>query len=476
MDPARIEEVFEAQRKNRWRVAQSSAEQRIARLKVLRAALLARGHEIVAAMKHDFGKCQAEVAMTEIAPVTDEIAFVCARLKRWMKPKRMAGHLFTLGSRSEVCYEPKGQVLILAPWNYPVNLFLLPLIGAIAAGNVVMMSASDRTTHTEAVLTKLINETFPSNEVAAFTGGVPAAEALMECPFDHVFFTGSPAVGKKIMAKAAQHLASVTLELGGKSPVVLDVSADIPKAALAIAVGKFLNAGQTCICPDHVWVPRALCAEFEANISRLIREFYGETPEQRRASPDFARLVDLRGWQRLRHLLDVSIAEGAQTVIGGDSDESMHYIAPTILRAVTASMSIMQEEIFGPVLPVLAYDSLDEVLAFIQGGGKPLALYAFGSDEAFIDRMLRETSAGGTVINNTLLHVVNSHLPFGGTGQSGQGSYHGHHSFRTFSHERAVVHQGGAIASLVPLPHPPYAKMKRIEKMVLKHKTGLGPG
>lgn len=475
MDPSNIQEVFEAQRQNRWHIAQSTAEQRIAKLKHLREALLARRHEIVAAMQKDFGKCQAEVAMSEIAPVTDEIAFVCARLKRWMKPRRVAAHLFTLGSRSEVRYESKGQVLILAPWNYPVHLFLLPLVGAIAAGNVVMMSASDRTSHTEAVLTQLICETFPSNEVAAFTGGVPAAEALMECPFDHVFFTGSPAVGKKVMAKAAQHLATVTLELGGKSPAVLDASCDISKTALAIAIGKFLNAGQTCIAPDHVWVPRALCAEFLAAISKQIREFYGDTPERRLASPDFARLVDARGWQRMKHLLETSIAAGAHAVIGGETDEASRYVAPTVLSGVTTSMPIMQEEIFGPLLPVLAYDSLDEVLAFIQSGGKPLALYAFGRDEAFIQRMLCETSAGGTVINNTLLHIVNSHLPFGGAGQSGQGSYHGHHSFLTFSHERAVVHQGGFIASLVPLPHPPYSKMKAIEKMVLKQKTGLGP-
>ncbi len=475
MVPSDIQAVFEAQRKNRWHIAQSTAEQRIAKLKLLKAALLARRHEIVAAMQKDFGKCQAEVAISEIAPVTDEIAFVCARLKRWMRPRRTGGHLFTLGSRSEVCYEPKGQVLILAPWNYPVNLFLLPLVGAIAAGNVVMMSVSDRTPHTEEVLTQLINETFPANEVAAFRGGVPAAEALMECPFDHVFFTGSPVVGKKIMAKAAQHLASVTLELGGKSPAVLDASCDISKTALAIAIGKFLNAGQTCIAPDHVWVPRALCAEFLSAISRLIREFYGDTPEQRRASPDFARVVDARGWQRMKHLLDSSIASGAQAVIGGETDEATRYVAATVLSGVTPDLIIMQEEIFGPLLPVLAYDSLDEVLAFIQSGGKPLALYAFGHDETFIQRMLRETSAGGTVINNTLLHIVNSHLPFGGTGQSGQGSYHGHHSFLTFSHERAVVHQGGFIASLVPLPHPPYSKMKAIEKIVLKQKTGLGP-
>ena len=216
-------------------------------------------------------------------------------------------------------------MLILAPWNYPVHLFLLPLVGAIAAGNVVMMTASDRAPHTEAMLSQLINETFPLNEVAAFSGGVAAAEALMECPFDHVFFTGSPAVGKKIMAKAAQHLATVTLELGGKSPAVLDASCDVSKAALAIAFGKFRNAGQTCICPDHVWVPRALCGDFMSKISGLIREFYGDTPEQRRASPDFARVVDARGWQLMKHLLDASITEGAQVVIGGETDEASHY-------------------------------------------------------------------------------------------------------------------------------------------------------
>lgn len=475
MDSSRIQEVFDQQHASRWHMAQSTVEQRIARLKLLRAALLSHRHEIVEAMRKDFGKCRAEVAMSEIAPVTDEIAFVCSRLKRWMKPRRAGTHLFTLGSRSEVRSEPKGRVLILAPWNYPVHLFLLPLVGAIAAGNVVMMAASDRTPHTEAVLTRLIDDTFPANEVAAFSGGVPAAEALLELPFDHIFFTGSPAVGKIVMTKAAQHLASVTLELGGKSPAVLDATADMAKAALSLTFAKFLNAGQTCICPDHVWVPRAQCAEFLVQMSKCVREFYGETAEERQATPDFARVVDARAWRRMKQLLDTTLAAGAQVVIGGESDEATCYIAPTLLSGVTPSMPIMQEEIFGPVLPVLAYDSLDEVLAFMQRGGKPLALYAFGSDETFIRRMLSETSAGGTVINNALLQIVNTHLPFGGTGQSGQGSYHGHHSFRTFSHERAVVHQGGLIASMVPIPHPPYSKMKAMEKLVLKQKTGLGP-
>jgi aldehyde dehydrogenase (NAD+) len=384
--------------------------------------------------------------------------------------------LFTTGSRSEVRHEAKGQVLILAPWNYPVHLFLLPLVGAIAAGNVVMMCASDRTSRTEQVLTKLINETFPPDEVAAFGGGVPAAEALMECPFDHVFFTGSPGVGRKIMMKAAEHLASVTLELGGKSPAIVDANSDLPQAAHAIVLGKFLNAGQTCICPDHVWVARAQCDELLSLISGVIRQFYGETPEQRQATGDFARIVDTRGWLRMKKLVDATLSEGAQIVIGGESDEGSRYFAPTVLRDVTPSMSIMREEIFGPVLPVLVYDSLDEVLSAIQLGSKPLALYAFSRDTAFVERVLRETSAGGTVINNTLLQIVNTHLPFGGVGMSGQGGYHGHQSFRTFSHERGVVHQGGFVASLVPVPHPPYAQMKTVEKFVMKQKTGLGPG
>ena len=475
MEPARIKEVFDAQRRSRWRIAQTTAEQRIAKLKALKDAIFARRPEIVAAMQADLGKCRAEVALSEIGPVTDEIAFVCARLKRWMRPKRAGSSLFTLGSRSEVRHEAKGQVLILAPWNYPVHLFLLPLVGAIAAGNVVMMCASDRTSRTEQVLTALINETFPLDEVAAIRGGVPAAEALMECPFDHVFFTGSPGVGRKIMAKAAEHLATVTLELGGKSPAIVDANSDLSAAAHAIVLGKFLNAGQTCICPDHVWVPRAKCAELLSLVSGVICEFYGDTAERRQASRDFARLVDARAWQRMKGLLDATLAEGAQLSIGGESDEAARYFAATVLSDVTPLMTIMREEIFGPVLPVLAYDSLDEVLAAIQSGSKPLALYAFSRDSAFIERVLRETSTGGTVINNTLLQIVNSHLPFGGVGMSGQGSYHGHNSFRTFSHERAVVHQGGFIASLVPVPHPPYANMKTVEKMIMKQKTGLGP-
>jgi aldehyde dehydrogenase (NAD+) len=338
-----------------------------------------------------------------------------------------------------------------------------------------MMCASDRTSHTEQVLIRLINETFPLNEVAAIGGGVPAAEALMECPFDHVFFTGSPGVGRKIMMKAAEHLASVTLELGGKSPAIVDAGSDLPQAAHAIVLGKFLNAGQTCICPDHVWVHRTKHDELLWLISAVIRQFYGETPERRRATGDFARIVDARGWQRMKGMVDAALAEGAQIVIGGESDETSRYLAPTVLRDGTPSMSVMREEIFGPVLPVLAYDSIDEVLGFIQAGSKPLALYAFSRDTDFVERVLHETSAGGSVINNTLLQIVNSHLPFGGVGTSGQGGYHGHQSFRTFSHERGVVHQGGLVASLARVPHPPYAQMKAVEKLVMKQKTGLGP-
>lgn len=475
MDSARIPEVFDAQRANRWRIAQTTAAERIARLQALRTALLDRRREMVTALHDDFGKCQAEVAMSEIAPVTDEIAFVSSRLKKWMRPKRAGHHLFTIGSRSEVRYEARGQVLILAPWNYPVHLFLLPLVGAIAAGNVVMMSASHRTPRTGDLLTRLINDTFPLDEVAAFSGGMKSAESLMEFPFDHVFFTGSPATGKIIMAKAARHLASVTLELGGKSPAIIGENCDLPQAARAIAIGKFLNAGQTCICPDHVWLPRALGPEFLRILSELIRQFYGDTPALRKASPDFARMVDPAAWRRMKQLLETAVAEGATVELGGDSDEADRYVAPTLLSGVSARMSLMQDEIFGPVLPVLAYDSLDEVLGFVQSHGKPLALYAFGREQTFIDRVLRATSAGGTVINSTLLQIVNSHLPFGGVGSSGQGSYHGHHSFLAFSHERAVVYQGGLVASLVPLPHPPYAGMKPVEKLVMKHKTGLGP-
>lgn len=422
--------------------------------------LIERRELLAKAIHADFGKARAEVEVTELHPLLEELNHLCGHLDEWMQPDRRPTPVLLTGTRSEVQYEAKGQVLILAPWNYPFALMMTPFIAAVGAGNVVMMRLSDKTPHTGAFMQQLIADTFPENEAALFTGGTQLADELLDLPFDHIFFTGSPRIGKRVMEKAAKHLASVTLELGGKSPAVVDAKTDVRAAAKRILWGKLVNAGQTCVAPDHVWVEQAAVPAFLEAATEAISAMYGADASARKKSPDFARLIDGAALQRLSALLDGSVAQGATLVTGGERDPSERYLAPTVLSGVTPSMPIMGEEIFGPILPVLAYQQLDEVISYVNAHGKPLAMYLFGHDTT-VERMLRETSAGGTVVGNTLLHLANPDLPFGGVGESGQGNYHGHFGFKTFSHERAVLRQGRA--SLVGLFMPPYeGQLKRI--------------
>jgi aldehyde dehydrogenase (NAD+) len=456
---AKIREVFEEQRARRWEVATTTAGERIARLGRLRDAIRRRQSELHAAMREDFRKPAAEVDLTELQPVLFEIAHAVKHLRSWMKPVQVGAPPTLIGTQSMLRYEPKGCVLILSPWNYPFNLMLSPLVAAIAAGNTVMARPSDKVPRTSHLMASLVEEVFPRHEVAMFTGPSSIANTMLDLPFDHMLFTGSTRIGRQVMAAAAGHLASVTLELGGQSPVVVDESADVEAAAKRIVWGKYLNGGQTCVAPNHVFVHESVATRFVEAARRAIEHAYGPTEEARRKSEDFCRIVDKATARKLVELIDRSVAAGAKLEIGGVSDVEERYLAPTILSGVTDGSPIMEAEIFGPIMPVLPYRAVDDVLASIRRRGKPLAMYIFSTNRDAIDRLVAGTSAGGTVINNVIIHLANPELPFGGVGESGMGSYHGIHGFKAFSHERAVMLQGRP--ALARLFYPPYVPRVR---------------
>jgi aldehyde dehydrogenase (NAD+) len=460
--------LFALQQANRWRIAASTAEQRASKLRRLRDVIFDNRQRVYEAMWADFRKSQAEVDLTEIQTTLIELNDARANLARWIKPRVAKTPLLLTGTRSEVRYEPKGVVLIMAPWNYPFQLLLSPMIAAVAAGNCAILRPSEKVPKTAAVLAHIVRESFDEAEVACVTEtGVDMANELITMPFDHVFFTGSIPVGRKVMTAAAANLASVTLELGGKSPLVVDETADIAKTTERAMWGKFLNAGQTCLAPDYALVHIDILALFVEAAKRKIAEFYGKTEDVRKSSPDLARIIDDSGFQRLSSLLEEAVAAGARVEIGGVTNPGERYIAPTLLTNVGWDSRIMREEIFGPILPVLTYEALEEVPDRINALGKPLALYVFSRRPENVEAVVRRTSSGGVVINNVVIHFSNPNIPFGGVGESGQGSYHGWYGFRTFSHERTVMKQGriGFWNNL----YPPYGpKMRRILDVVNK--------
>jgi aldehyde dehydrogenase (NAD+) len=459
-----FQETFERLRARRWEVAHTSARERIGKLKKLRRTLVERREALYRAIHADFRKPAAEVETTELLLVLMELDHAIKHLARWMKPRKVGTPVLLTGTRSEVRYEPKGVVLIIAPWNYPFQLTISPLVAAVAAGNCALLKPSEKTPHTTAFIAQLIRDVFDPSEVTVVEGGAQESQALLELPFDHFFFTGGPRVGRKVMEAAARHLAGVTLELGGKSPAVVDAHADVKAAAERITFGKFINAGQTCVAPDYVLVHASKEEEFLARVRETLERFYGKTEEARKATPDFCRMVDDAQFARVNRLLERSVASGVRVVTGGVVDAASRYIAPTVLSDVKPETPVMEEEIFGPVLPVLRYEQLDEAVRHIREGTRPLAMYIFSQDRKVVDRLLAETSAGGTCVNTSVVHLTNADLPFGGIGESGVGNYHGEYGFRTFSHERAVLRQG-PIAFLQTF-FPPYTdKAKKMQRM-----------
>jgi aldehyde dehydrogenase (NAD+) len=426
------------------------AERRAA-LERLLAAVRQNEAAIVAALKADFDKPEAETILSEILPVALDIRHALKHLRRWMRPQRYPASLATLGTSARVIPQPRGVCLIISPWNYPFNLCLGPLVACLAAGNSAILKPSEMTPATSALIASLIAETFPPDLVTVIEGGKDVSQALLALPFDHIFFTGSPAVGKIVMEAAAKNLASVTLELGGKSPTIVGPDADIEQAAKWIAFGKFINAGQTCIAPDHVFVHASVKDRFLAALRARIAKAYGSGPE----SPHLAKIVNDHHARRLSGLLGDAKAKGAKVLSGGGMQGRA--IEPTLLEAVTPEMEIDREEIFGPVLPVMTYDDIETVLLRINARPKPLALYIFDRDQARVDRILAATSSGGAGVNLTALQYGHAGLPFGGVNNSGIGAYHGRHGFDAFSHQRAVLSNRFSALPFVFAPYEGWA-------------------
>ncbi|MBI2677440.1 MAG: aldehyde dehydrogenase family protein [Candidatus Koribacter versatilis] len=453
-----LQAAFDALRANRWKVAQSSAADRVAKLRRLRQVLLAEREALRTALQADLRRPPEESEVLEIQPLFGELDHAIHNVKRWMRPKRVSTPLLLAGTRSEVRFEPRGLALILAPWNYPLDLAIAPLIAAVAAGNCVLVKPSEKSAHVAEAVARIIAKAFPPDEVACVLGGPQLGEALVALPFDHIFFTGSTRLGKAVMRAAAENLASVTLELGGKSPALVDESADVLLAAERIAWGKFVNAGQTCIAPDYALVHQGIASAFITALKLQLEGMYGP-PSQTRLSPYYCRLIDTAAAERLSAALEATLRSGATLEAGGEFDHASRYIAPTILSGVTQDSPIMREEIFGPILPILTYQSLEEALYLIRSRPKPLSLYVFSRTRDVLERVLAQTSAGATVWNTTLLHFGNHNLPFGGVGESGMGSYHGWFGFRAFSHERAVLYQSRF--SMIGRFFPPYGPTTR---------------
>ncbi len=423
---------------------------RLSTLQRMRQLLEARESDLLDALAADVGKPRFEAWVTEIGFTISDIDFVTAHVAAWMRAERVATPLVFKPGSSHIVPEPLGVACVIAPWNYPVQLLLMPIIAAVSAGNAVVAKPSEITPHTTAVLAKLIDD-LGEPAIAMVQGGVAETTELLKQRFDHILYTGNGRVGRIVMRAAAEHLTPVTLELGGKSPAIVSRHANIEVAARRIVWGKFVNAGQTCIAPDYVLVERPVQDALVAAMIASIRDFYGADPH---TSPDFARIVSDPQFHRLEKLLhgDATVAAG------GETDADTRYIAPTILTGVTRDDALMGEEIFGPILPVLAVESLEEAIEFVNADDKPLALYTFSEHDAENDKVIAGATSGGACINGTLMHVSNPHLPFGGVGASGMGNYHGKFGFDTFSHRRAIHTRSTHLDPA--MLYPPYTAKK----------------
>ncbi|MFC5471425.1 aldehyde dehydrogenase [Cohnella suwonensis] len=404
-------------------------------LERLRQAVVRLEPELLAALRSDLNKPETEGYALEIGQVLAEIRFAASRVRRWAKPKRVRTPMTHVGSGSRIQYEPLGTTLIIGPWNYPIQLVLIPAIAAIAAGNTVVLKPSEMASATSAVLAKLVSETFSAEAVALAEGGAETSQALLQLPFDHIFYTGNATVGRIVMEAAAKRLIPVTLELGGKSPCIVHDDANVELAAKRIAFGKLVNAGQTCVAPDYLLVHENVKTKLTEAIAQVVESFYGADPI---AHPDYGRIVNARHFHRV-----ASYLQDGKIVYGGRTDESALKIAPTLLEDVAPESPVMREEIFGPILPIIPYKNIDEVFAAVEMNEKPLALYVFSGDKKFQEKIIGRIPFGGGCINDAIIHLGNPYLPFGGIGPSGTGNYHGEHGFKTFSHCKAVLKQSG---------------------------------
>ena len=433
-----IDQVFAAQRAHKWIVKNSTADERKAKLLRLRKAVRASADAIRRALQADLRKPEAEAA-GEIGSVENDINDALEHTESWMTPIEVTPAAMFQRARARITYEARGVCLVFGPWNFPFQLLFEPLVPIIAAGNTAILKPNELAPATSQVSAQIIRETFDEREVAVFEGGIELANELLALPVDHVFFTGSPKVGRVVMGAAARHLASVTLELGGKCPVVLDETTDLAAAAATIAAARCYNSGQVCLCPDVVWVPESKRDSLVAHLNDAVRAALYRDGKLDKTL--FGRMVDRRNFERVKGYLEDAKARGAKVAFGGTTEADDLTIHPTVLIDVPAEARIMREEIFGPILPVLGYQQPAEVCAAVQGGGKPLAMYVYSNDPGFVDTILKNTSSGGVTVNGWAMHWFEPQLPFGGVNESGIGRYHGIHGFREVSHERSVFLQ-----------------------------------
>lgn len=431
---------------------------RIEQLEKLRKVIQKHEDAILEVLNLDLGKSRMEAYISEVGYIYSEINYMKKNLKKFARPLKVKTPLLYFGGSSYIIPEPMGVVLIMGPWNYPFQLIMAPLIGSIAAGNCTVLKPSEHAPRVSGIINAMVKENFAKDYIAVIEGGVETAQNILENKFDYIFFTGSEVIGKSVMQAAAKNLTPLCLELGGKSPCIVDQDTNILYTARRIVWGKFLNAGQTCVAPDYLLLDRKIKGELLKNIQDILKDFYGDDP---RRSADYSRIINEQHFLRLSALL-----KDAEILTGGEQLREERYIAPTIIDNISPDHPLMQEEIFGPILPVMDYENLEEVIAFLRNKPRPLALYFFSHNKEKQQKILSETISGGVSINDTIIHITNRELPFGGVGSSGMGNYHGKASFDSFSHHKSVLKN--SLLLDIPLKYPPYKVPLKWMRRILK--------
>lgn len=458
-------QLFSKQKEYQYEAAQNTYSQRVKILNTLQRAIeYTYRAQINEALHKDLGKPVVESELSEVYQIIGDIKHAKDYLHKWMRKQKVKTPLSMLGSSSYYIYEPKGVCLIISPWNFPFNLTFGPLVSAIAAGNTAIIKPSEMTPNSSALMAKIVADVFSEDEVALVEGEVEASTQLLKLPFNHIFFTGSPQVGKIVMSAAAKNLTSVTLELGGKSPTVIDKTANVDKAAKKIMWGKFMNAGQICVAPDYVLIDETIKAKFIEACKKWLKLFYTEKPID---SESYARIVTHKHFDHLKAHIENAQSLNATIEIGGKLDSETKYIAPTLVSNLKEEASLLQDEIFGPILPIVTYTTIDEAIDYINSKERPLALYVYSKSKVNTNTIIKNTRAGGTCINNNVIHYANHYLPFGGTNNSGIGKSHGFFGFKAFSNERAIVKQ--YMFGVAEFLFPPFTGLKeRLARLTIK--------
>ncbi|WP_276368512.1 aldehyde dehydrogenase family protein [Chryseolinea sp. H1M3-3] len=452
-----LDKIFALQKRKSNELRIEPIHNRKLRIHKLREWIHVNRTAIQEAMYVDFKKHPLETDGIELLNVLAEIKNTLSHLDDWAAPKKVDAPLTMLGTRSFIQYEPRGVCLVLAPWNYPFLLCVGPMVSALAAGNTVILKPSELTPHVSAVIKRMSDEIFDPAVVSTFEGGVEVSQHLLRLPFDHIFFTGSPTVGKIVMKAAADNLASVTLELGGKSPSIITRTANLADAAERTAAAKFVNNGQTCVAPDYILIDQGIAETFIPLLIGQIEKLFTENDQAFEVSEHYCRIINDKNFLRVQGLLDEAIAQGAQVRYGGSSDRPSRFFHPTILSNLSLTSRIMKEEIFGPILPIVTYDNLGRAIAFVNDMPKPLALYIFSTSKKEQSNILQETSSGGVCINDSAIHFLHHNLPFGGVNNSGIGKSHGYYGFLAFSNEKPVLRQRKGLTTIKTF-YPPYTK------------------